>query len=251
INQAVPVINWTSPAPITAGTPLGTTQLNATATGVGGASLEGSFVYLPALGSVLAAGDNRPISVEFIPGSANYTRAIKTVTITVLVAPVPPPVTPPSGLAFRGFFRPVHNLPDVNRVRAGSAIPVRFWVEGARRSGHNRNSNVLKAGSPASVPVACEANATGLPVEETFVAGSSQLRASGDSYTYIWKTSSTWTDSCRKLVVTLIDGSTHSALFRFEKASKPKPSKGHENEKSGDKDKHDNRDKSEKAKHGK
>ena len=251
INQAVPVINWTSPAPITAGTPLGTTQLNATATGVGGASLEGSFVYLPALGSVLAAGDNRPISVEFIPGSANYTRAIKTVTITVLVAPVPPPVTPPSGLAFRGFFRPVHNLPDVNRVRAGSAIPVRFWVEGARRSGHNRNSNVLKAGSPASVPVACVANATGLPVEETVLAGSSQLRASGNSYTYIWKTSSTWAGTCRKLVVTLVDGSTHEALFRFDGKPKPKPAKNHEAEKQDKGDKQDDQDKHEnKAKNG-
>jgi hypothetical protein len=42
-------------------------------------------------------------------------------------------------------------------------------------------------------------------------------------------------------VVTLVDGSTHSALFRFEKASKPKPSKGND-EKHGDKSKHDDRD---------
>ena len=164
IHPAVPVINWASPAPITAGTPLGATQLNATASGVGGASLTGSFVYLPASGSVLAAGENRPISVEFIPGSANYTRAIKTVTITVLVAPVPPPVTPPSRLTFRGFFRPVHNLPEVNRVKAGNAIPVRFLIEGMGAQNH-RASDVLQAGSPTSVPVACGAGASERSVE--------------------------------------------------------------------------------------
>ena len=75
IHPAVPVINWTSPAAITAGTPLGATQLNASATGLGGAALTGSFVYLPTLGTVLPAGENRPISVEFIPGTSNYTHA--------------------------------------------------------------------------------------------------------------------------------------------------------------------------------
>ena len=247
IHPAVPVINWTSPASITAGTPLGATQLNATATGVGGAGITGSFVYLPAQGIVLAVGENQPISVEFIPGSVNYTHAIKTVTITVLAAPVPPS----NRLVFKGFFRPVHNLPNVNRVKAGSAIPVRFSVEGARRSGRNRNLNVLKAGSPASVAVACAANATGSPVTETVLAGSSQLRASGDNYTYTWKTSPTWSGTCRKLVVTLVDGSKHEALFRFDGKLKPKPAKNQGAEKQGKGDKQVDQDNHEnKAKHG-
>ena len=247
IHPAVPVINWTSPASITAGTPLGSTQLNATATGVGGAGITGSFVYLPAQGIVLAVGENQPISVEFIPGSVNYTHAIKTVTITVLAAPVPPS----NRLVFKGFFRPVHNLPNVNRVKAGSAIPVRFSVEGARRSGRNRNLNVLKAGSPASVAVACAANATGSPVTETVLAGSSQLRASGDNYTYTWKTSPTWSGTCRKLVVTLVDGSKHEALFRFDGKLKPKPAKNQGAEKQGKGDKQVDQDNHEnKAKHG-
>jgi MBG domain-containing protein/trehalose utilization protein len=240
IRPAVPRIQWTSPAPITAGTSLGATQFNATATGIDGGNLPGDFVYLPREGTVLEAGVDRSISVEFIPGSTNYAHAIKTVTITVLVAevPPPPPATPPSRLVFRGFFRPVHNLPKVNRVKAGHAIPVRFWVEGPRGSHRHRGPNVLQPGSPTSVSAACNAGVTELSVDETVPATTSRLRTEGNKYTYVWKTSSTWAGSCRKLVVTLVDGSRHEALFRFVKAPKPKHEKDEK-----DKDKHENKDK--------
>jgi len=249
IHPALPVINWTSPAPIPAGTPLSSIQLNASATGVGGTGLTGSFVYLPAQGTVLAAGDNRPISVEFIPGSANYTRAIKTVSITVLVAPVPPP----SGLTFKGFFWPVHNLPKVNRVKPGNAIPVRFLVEGLGAN-NRRASEVLKAGSPTSVAVACGTNATEVSIDENLKLGKSRLWSRGSRFTYIWKTSSTWAGTCRKLIVTLVDGSTHEALFRFSKPSKSRHGKGHDDDKHDrdkrDKDKHDKDKHNSKNKHG-
>lgn len=206
INPATPVLQWESPAAITYGTPLGSTQLNATATGVGGSSVGGNFVYLPAEGAVLPVGSARPISVELIPSSGNYTRAIKTVTITVLAAPVPS-----SGLKFTGFFRPVHNLPAVNKVVAGSVIPVRFSVEGSRGSG------VVQPGYPTSIAVSCNSTLSEKTVEETVDGASSLLHASGDRYTYVWKTSSTWAGTCRKLVVTLVDGSRHEALFRFSR----------------------------------
>ncbi len=208
IHPAVPLVTWNTPASITEGTPLGAAQLNATATGVGGVSLTESFTYLPAEGTVLAAGA-RPLSVEFIHDGGNYTRVIKTVTITVVAVE-----TPPSQLKFTGFFRPVHNLPAVNRVKAGRAIPVRFSVTGSG------GSRVLQPGSPTSVAVSCNAGAAERPVEETVTADASRLRASGSKYTYTWKTSSAWAGSCRKLVVTLVDGSTHEALFRFSKEPK-------------------------------
>jgi hypothetical protein len=210
IHRAAPTIHWTSPAAITEGTPLGATQLNATATGVSDVDLSGSFVYLPAAGAVLPTGEAQPISVEFIPSSTNYSRAIKTVTITVLAGGAPP-----SKLKFTGFFRPVHNLPVVNTVAAGSAIPVRFSVEGAR------GSQVLQPGSPTSVPVACN-SAFPEGVEETADEASSHVLTSGHRYTYVWKTSSAWAGSCRKLLVTLVDGSRHEALFRFGKGQKRK-----------------------------
>ena len=127
IHPAVPVVQWASPAAINAGTPLGATQLNATATGVGGASLLRDFTYLPASGTVLPAGAAQPLSVEFISPDGNYTRVIKTVTIAVLAVQTPPPAP---GRTFRGFYLPVRNMPVVNRVTAGRAIPVKFSIEG-------------------------------------------------------------------------------------------------------------------------
>ena len=59
VNLATPTITWAPPAPITYGTPLSATQLDAAATGAGGAALPGSFVYTPAAGTVVAAGARR------------------------------------------------------------------------------------------------------------------------------------------------------------------------------------------------
>ena len=77
VNQATPTITWATPAAITYGTPLGSTQLNATA------SVPGTFVYTPAAGAVPSAG-TQTLSVTFTPtDSADYTTATKTVTISV------------------------------------------------------------------------------------------------------------------------------------------------------------------------
>ena len=209
IHQAAPVLTWASPAAITFGTPLGSTQLNATASGVGGTTLSGTFVYLPAEGAVLPVG-TRPISVEFIPSSGNYTHAITTVSITVVAVQAPP-----SSLKFTGFFRPVHNLPVANTMSAGRAVPVSFSVEGAGPE------PVLQAGSPTSVEVSCSADESQQAVTTTFDVAASRLVRVGNIYTYLWKTNASWEGTCRRLVLTLVDGSRHEALFRFAKASIP------------------------------
>ena len=72
---AVSQVTWTRPAAIDYGTALNGTQLNATATA------PGSFVYSPAVGTVLAAG-NQTLSVTFI---ANDTTDYATVTASVKV----------------------------------------------------------------------------------------------------------------------------------------------------------------------
>jgi hypothetical protein len=210
IHPAVPAIQWASPAAITFGTRLSGTQLNASASGVGGTSLTGTFVYLPAADALLAAGVDQPISVEFIPSSGNYTHAFKTVTITVMPAEIPPTEEPPppSGLTFKGFLGQVYNPPAVNDVSAGRTIPVKFAVEGAG------GLPVLASGSPTSVDASCIAARSAKAAQQTAV-GVSALRATATTYTYMWKTSATWAGSCRKLVVTLVDGSSHEALFHF------------------------------------
>ena len=84
VNQVKPTITWATPAAITAGTPLGTAQLDATA-----ASLAGTFLYNPAAGTVLPAG-SQTLSVTFTPtDTTHYTTATSTVTLTVTAAPTP------------------------------------------------------------------------------------------------------------------------------------------------------------------
>lgn len=202
IHQATPVIYWGSPAAIPAGTPLGATQLNANATGVGNVSLSGTFVYLPGGGTVLPVGAGHPLSVEFTPADGNYAKAFKSVTITVSA----------TALKFRGFFWPVHNLPLVNRVKAGRTIPVRFSVEGGAGS-------AARVAGTVSFPVACNARWPERTVEETMTSGVSRLLSAGIRYTYEWRTYPAWAGTCRKLLVTLADGSTHQALFHFTKKS--------------------------------
>lgn len=112
---------------------------------------------------------------------------------------------------FTGFFPPVDDAPAVNQVRAGSAVPVKFSLGG------DHGLAVLAAGYPLSQPIACDAGAPTLSVEETVTAGSSVLQydATTGQYVYVWKTQKTWAGSCRRLVVRLVDGTERHADFAF------------------------------------
>ena len=77
VNQAAPVITWAPPAGITYGTALSATQLDASA------SVAGTFVYTPALGSVPTAGTDT-LSVTFTPtDTTDYSTVTKTVSLVV------------------------------------------------------------------------------------------------------------------------------------------------------------------------
>jgi 23S rRNA A1618 N6-methylase RlmF len=83
VNKATPVLTWPTPTPIFTVTPLGTTQLNATATGVAGAALPGTFVYNPAAGTLLSAG-SQMLGTTFTPtDTTDYTTATAQVSIQV------------------------------------------------------------------------------------------------------------------------------------------------------------------------
>jgi uncharacterized repeat protein (TIGR03803 family) len=78
--KANPVITWTNPAAITYGTPLGSAQLNASA------SVPGVFSYSPAAGTVLGVG-SQTLNTTFTPTDAvNYAVVISTTTLTVTQA---------------------------------------------------------------------------------------------------------------------------------------------------------------------
>ena len=113
--------------------------------------------------------------------------------------------------AWTGFFQPVDNLPTLNVVKAGSAIPVKF----------NLNCNMglsIFATDPISTKINCVSTASEDTVETTVTAGGSSLNYDpiANQYIYVWKTDKTWAGKCRQLTVTLADGTTHIANFKFK-----------------------------------
>lgn len=115
------------------------------------------------------------------------------------------------GFHYSGLFRPVDNLPTINRAKAGSAIPVKFSLNG------NWGLNVLAAGFPKALLMTCPGSAQVDQVEETVAASSSGLQydAASDQYTYVWKTDSKWGNTCRQLVLRLADGTEVVTHFTF------------------------------------
>jgi hypothetical protein len=127
INKATPVVNWNTPADIIYGTPLSSTQLNASA------NVPGTFTYTPAQNAVLFAGSAQPLLAAFTPADAtNYASTTKIVTINVLKA------TP----AFSNLSSPVIGCgtSTVNlsgRITFGSLVPtggVNITLNGVTRS---------------------------------------------------------------------------------------------------------------------
>jgi hypothetical protein len=98
-----------------------------------------------------------------------------------------------------------------NVVKAGSAIPLKFRLNG------NQGLNILAAGYPISSPIPCDASAPSDILLETVNAGGSSLSydATSGQYIYVWKTDKSWATSCRMLVVRLSDGTDHMAKFNF------------------------------------
>jgi hypothetical protein len=93
VNQSTPTIYWSAPAPITYGTALSGTQLNAVSV------VAGTFAYSPAAGTVLTAG-TQTLTVTFTPtDTVDYTTATATVSLSVNQAipiiawPVPAAIT--------------------------------------------------------------------------------------------------------------------------------------------------------------
>jgi hypothetical protein len=85
--QATPTITWNNPADIAYGTPLSSTQLDATATDpTTGNPVDGTFAYTPPAGTILGAG-TQTLSATFTPtDTTNYTTASGTASINVIQA---------------------------------------------------------------------------------------------------------------------------------------------------------------------
>jgi hypothetical protein len=110
-----------------------------------------------------------------------------------------------------GFFQPVDNIPTINRVKAGSAIPVKFSL------GCNQGLNIMAANYPQSGQMACDTQDPQDDIETTVNAGNSSLNYDpvANQYIYVWKTDKSWGGTCRLLTVKLADGTYHYAFFNF------------------------------------
>jgi hypothetical protein len=108
---------------------------------------------------------------------------------------------------FGGFLEPMKSLPTKNQVKAGRAVPVKFSLDG-----FHGYDIFAPAGSPRSSNHTC-APAGSDVLEDTITAGSSSLSydSKTDTYTYVWKTESTWAGKCRTFFLNLKDGSGPSA----------------------------------------
>jgi hypothetical protein len=141
----------------------------------------------------LAAGAYS-VSASFA-GDATYTGATRSGTLTVS--------------AFTGFLAPVDAAPTLNVTKAGSAVPIKFTLGG------DRGLAILAAGYPKVATIACDARVPADEVETTVTAGASSLQYANGTYTYVWKTEKGST-GCRRFELKLVDGTVHTADFRFK-----------------------------------
>lgn len=120
--------------------------------------------------------------------------------------------------AWSGFFQPIDNSPAgsaivFNKAKAGQSIPAKFSLGG------NQGLDIIAAGYPKVTSVACTATAEDLI--ETYAAATANnglvYDAAANQYNYVWKTQSTWANSCRKFDLMLVDGTHHVAYFKFTK----------------------------------
>jgi DNA-binding beta-propeller fold protein YncE len=127
--------------------------------------------------------------------------------VAVVVA-TPPPYT------FSGFFSPVDNLPVINAANAGQTVPVKWQLTLPSGPVADPSSFV----SITSYSVNCE-TLVGNPVSavQEYVAGSSGLQFLGDGHwQWNWKTPKSYANTCRLMVLSLSDGSMHTARFQFK-----------------------------------
>jgi hypothetical protein len=94
-------------------------------------------------------------------------------------------------LIFSGFYPPVDNPPDVNKVKAGSAVPIKFSL------GSYYGLDIFAPGYPSSSSTQCK-QAKVHSINQTVGAAKSQLIYDSltNTYTYIWKTDKSWAGSC-------------------------------------------------------
>jgi RHS repeat-associated protein len=125
-------ITWPTPAPIAYGTPLSSTQLNATS------SVTGTFSYDPPMGTVLTAG-SQTLSATFTPAdSANFSPFTATVQLNVVQATPSISWSTPSAIVYGTAL-------SGSQLNATSSIPGSFTYSPLSGQVLNPGPNTLTA----------------------------------------------------------------------------------------------------------
>ena len=176
VNKAIAVVTWPTPATITYGTALSATQLDASATGVGGITLPGTFVYTPALGAVPGSG-NQPLSATFTPtDTINYATATANVTLTVNRGSPAIVWTTPAAIAY-GTALSAAQLDATATGTGGSSLPGIFVYTPATGAVLSASSQLL---SVTFTPTDA--------VNYTIVSGNVTLTVNKDTPAITWAT---------------------------------------------------------------
>ena len=109
------------------------------------------------------------------------------------------------------FGEPVRDT-ELNQVKAGAGVPVKFGLGG------DFGLSIFATGYPTSKEIACNTGLPVDPIEETATITNSGLKydAAAGHYVYGWKTDKTWSGTCRELNMKLADGTDHPVKFQFK-----------------------------------
>ena len=110
---------------------------------------------------------------------------------------------------FVGFAKPVYNLPSLNQMKAGLGVQIKFSLNG------NQSLSVFASGYPRSNPIACTGTIHTITTVPTPMASNLKYTSSNKIYTYTWKTSPSWANTCRQFVVKFKDGRVYRLNFKF------------------------------------
>ena len=159
--QGTVPITWAAPSSIAAGTPLGASQLNATAT------VPGTFQYSPAAGTVLGAGDGQILHVTFTPTNlTNYKVSTATTSINVTAAGAPYSIVVGTDAAwtYDGTSKAAL-LPASCTNPSAPALPPGQWISepgdpcGSGPAAHTYSRDFDVAGKPGTARLELESGA--------------------------------------------------------------------------------------------
>lgn len=110
---------------------------------------------------------------------------------------------------FVGFSKPVYNLPSLNQMKAGLGVQIKFSLNGSQ------GLSIFASGYPRSTPIACTGTIKTITTVPAPSASNLKYTSSNKLYTYTWKTSASWANTCRQFIIKFKDGRVYRLNFKF------------------------------------